>query len=314
MHKVIIDTDPGIDDAMAIHYAFASPQIDLLGLTTVFGNVYTDQATRNALFLAEQAGRRLPVSHGADKPRLQPANPPSHHVHGAEGFGNHPAPQPRSQPDNRSAVEFLSQTCRQHSGEVTLCPIGPLTNIAALLDYDPEIPRHVKRLVIMGGAVFCGGNVTKYAEANIWNDPHAAQEVFAADWDIDLIGLDVTTAISCDRTDFDKLRESAPRVGGFLADISEFYSLFYEGVLGRRACLMHDPAALIAVSERALFDFTSVPLTVICEGAQLGRTLADDSAHARRVNVAVSAQSEKIKNVFLEICAKADMIKDSVAR
>ena len=229
--KIIIDTDPGIDDAMAIHLAFANARLELLALTSVFGNVFTEQATRNSLALVEQAGSSIPVATGAVRPRTQTPNAPSHYVHGKEGFGALPAPTPKAQPDPREAVHLLSEMCRQQSGEIILCTLGPLTNIAALLDADPDIEGHVKKLVIMGGAVWCPGNVTQAAEANIWNDPHAADRVFAADWDIDLIGLDVTQKVTCVQDDFEGLRQTSPEIGGFLANITSFYIDFYQSLL-----------------------------------------------------------------------------------
>jgi len=309
--KIIIDTDPGIDDAMAIHLAFADPRLRLLGLTSIFGNVFTHQATRNALYLAEQAGSTIPVAQGALRPRVQDANKPSHYVHGDEGFGTLPAPSPGRQPDPREAAVFLSETCRQYPGEVILCPVGPLTNIAALLDYDPEITKFVKKLVIMGGAVWCPGNVTGFAEANIWNDPHAADTVFAADWEIDLIGLDVTQTITCVQDDFDSLRGSAPDIGGFLADITKFYIDFYHSVGGIYHCMMHDPSAVIAITDRDAFSFRASPIKVVCEGEEIGRTIADTGAGRRAVNVAISADIARVRKIFLDICAQADTIRDS---
>ena len=204
-HKLIIDTDPGIDDAMAIHYACADSRIELVGLTTIFGNVFIHQATRNALFLLEQAGYDADVAEGAEHPIIMTPNPPSHYVHGDEGLGDLSAPDVSEQADSRPAWAYISEMCRQFPGEIVLCPVGPLTNIARLLEHDPDIVCYVRKLVIMGGAVWVPGNVTDYAEANIWNDPHAADMVFAADWDIDLIGLDVTQKIACDAKDFDQI-------------------------------------------------------------------------------------------------------------
>lgn len=311
--KIIIDTDPGIDDAMAIHLAFADPRLELIGLSSVFGNVFTHQATRNALSLVEQAGSSIPVAAGADHPRKQPANAPSHYVHGKEGFGHLPAPTPKAQPDQREAAIFLSEMCRQHPGEVVLCPVGPLTNIAALLDYDPQIIHYVKKLVIMGGAVWCPGNVTAFAEANIWNDPHAADHVFAADWEIDLIGLDVTQKVTCVQDDFESLRIPSPDIGGFLADITDFYIDFYHSVVGQHVCMMHDPSAVIAITDRDVFEFRQAPLHVVCDGDEIGRTIAETAITAvgrRPVNVAVGVKSERLRKIFLDICAQADTMRD----
>ena len=308
--KIIIDTDPGIDDAMAIHLAFADARLEVLALTSVFGNVFTEQATRNALALVEHAGSTIPVAAGAARPRSQTPNAPSHYVHGKEGFGNLSAPRPKAQPDPREAPQLLSQMCRQHSGEIILCPVGPLTNIAALLDADPDIAAHVKKLVIMGGAVWCPGNVTNVAEANIWNDPHAADRVFAADWDIDLIGLDVTQKVTCVQDDFEGLRQTSPDIGGFLADITSFYIDFYHSVVGQHVCMMHDPSAVIAVTDRDAFEFREAPLRVVCEGDEIGRTIADMQCGRRPVNVAVGVNSARVRKIFLDICAQADTMRN----
>ena len=177
----------------------------------------------------------------AAQPLVQSLNPPSHHVHGAEGFGDVPVKQPYGTPVEMSAADYNVNACRQHSGEIILCAVGPLTNIAAALKVDPELVNHVQKVVIMGGTVWSPGNVSAYAEANIWNDPHAADEVFAADWDIDLIGLDVTQKISCDDADFAHLRKAAPDIGGFLHEISAFYIKYYHSIFQKHVCLMHDP-------------------------------------------------------------------------
>ena len=307
--KLIIDTDPGIDDAMAIHYAFAHPDLDVLGLTTIFGNVFVPQATRNALLLSEQAHYLVDVAEGAAQPQVQSLNPPSHHVHGAEGFGDVPVSQPEGTAIEMNAADYIVKTCRQHSGEVILCPVGPLTNIAAALRADPELVNHVQKVVIMGGAVWASGNVSAHAEANIWNDPHAADEVFAADWDIDLIGLDVTQKIFCDDTDFARLRKASPDIGGFLHDISSFYIKFYHSIIQQHVCLMHDPSALVAITDERFFGFKVTPLSVVCEGEAAGQTVSDGNLSRRPGRVAVSADVQRVKNRFLDICATADKMK-----
>ena len=309
--KLIIDTDPGIDDAMAIHYAFAHPDIEVLALTTVFGNVWVEQATRNALILAEQAHYPCLVAEGADRPITMTPNDPSHYVHGDEGFGDVPAMTPTGQPDPRIAHEVIAELCRQYPGEVVLAPVGPLTNIARLLDYDPEITSYVKKLVIMGGAVFCKGNVSDYAEANIWNDPHAADQVFAADWPIELIGLDITQNIKCDANDFQGLENAAPEIGGFLNSISKFYIKFYHSIMGEHVCLMHDPTAIVAITNPELIEYQAVPLHVIGDGEAIGQTAPSDDQTRRPVKVAVKADGAKICKTFLDISAETDTIKNN---
>ena len=306
---VIIDTDPGIDDAMAIHYASAHPKIDLLGLTTVFGNVFVEQATRNALFLKEQTRDQFDVAQGASVPLEITPNLPSHYVHGDEGLGAMPAPNISSVPDARDAIDYIYDVCAARPGEVVLCPVGPLTNIARLVQEKPDIVSLVKRLVIMGGAVWVDGNVTPYAEANIWNDPHAADIVFSAGWEIDLIGLDITQNITCTQADFDMLAKTSPQIGGFLAEISEFYINFYHSVQHRYVCVMHDPTALVAVTDRDLFTFKKIPLSVMLSGEEIGRSYPDEANGRAGINVAIDANIEAVCKRFLDICSQADTIR-----
>ncbi len=304
--KIIIDTDPGIDDAMAIHQAFADSRLEVVGLTTIFGNVYVEQAARNALWLSEQAAYKCGVATGASKPLIQELNTPSFHVHGAEGFGRLEDIHINGTLDPRPAHIYLSETLRAHSGEIILCPVGPLTNIANLLDYDPDVVNHVKKLVIMGGAVHVPGNVTSFAEANFWNDPHAADKVLAADWQIDLIGLDVTATLQFPPAVFEQVAKTSPRIGGFICDICEFYIDFYEKIVGKRVCLMHDPAALLAISDPEIFTFEKTPLSVIVSGEEVGNSVVSENSGRKAVNVAVKADAQAARQKFLSIYAEAD--------
>ncbi len=308
--KIIIDTDPGIDDAMAIHQAFADSRLEVVGLTTIFGNVYVEQAIRNALWLTEQAKYECSVSGGASKPLVQAMNTPSFYVHGEEGFGSLTEIHPTQNSDPRPAHIYLSETIRANSGEIILCPIGPLTNIAKLLDYDPEIVNHVKKLVIMGGAVHVPGNVTSYAEANFWNDPHAADKVLGAEWHIDLIGLDVTATIQFPPDVFSQIAKESPRIGGFIYDVCEFYINFYEEIVGKRVCLMHDPAALLAISDRDIFTFQKEPLSVILDGTEVGNSFVSENMSRRAVSVAVGVDVDAAKKRFMAILAQADTAFD----
>lgn len=313
--KIIIDTDPGVDDAMAIHLAFADPRLEVVGLTTIFGNVWVEQATRNALYLAEMANYDCDVAEGAAKPLHITPNPPAHFVHGDEGFGDLPPQKPNRKPDPRPAHIYLSETIRVHSGEIILCPIGPLTNIANLLSYDPEIVKHVQKVVIMGGAGFVPGNVTEFAEANIWNDPHAADAVFAADWSVEMIGLDVTAQIECAPADFAELARKAPKIGGFLKRVVDFYIRFYHSVIGREVCLMHDPSAVIAITNPELFTFNEVPVSVVLTGEAVGQTLpVPDASRSKvkpKVRIATGVQVDAVRQAYLEYSAKVDIAADA---
>ena len=302
--KIIIDTDPGIDDAMALFYAIADPAIDLLALTTVFGNVTTAQATRNALFLLKTAGVDVPVAQGLSQPRKLPAFLPSAHVHGSEGFGTLQVPKQMAQVIPQSAPEFLVRMARKHKGELVLSAIGPLTNVAAALDIDPEFCRNLKRIVIMGGSLGAGGNITSVAEANIYHDPHAADFVFRKGCNITLVGLDVTNEVICPRNYFAQLAKKSPKLGGLLHKMADFYIDFYETVGKFEGCGMHDPSALIACSTPELFVTEDHKLRVICSGDRSGETVSDQNLAAEAVKVCVGVNISLVKQKFFENVAK----------
>ena len=302
--KLIIDTDPGIDDAMALFYAISDPGIELIALTTVFGNVTTTQATRNALFLLETAGIDIPVSEGLHKPRELLAYPPSSHVHGTEGFGNLLIEQPKGQAVSESAPEFLVEMARAHKGELVVCPIGPLTNIAAALDLDPEFCNNLKRLVVMGGSLRAGGNITPVAEANIYHDPHAADFLFRHGSNITLVGLDVTNRVICSRAYFRNLAEHSPILGGMLNQMADFYIDFYEKVGKFDGCGMHDPSALVNCVAPDLFVTEDHKLSVIYYGEETGKTISDPSFVGEAVKVCVGVDADAVKKRFFKNVAE----------
>ncbi len=297
--KLIIDTDPGVDDAMAIFYAAAAPDIELLGLTSIFGNVTVEMATRNALRLVEAAGLDIPVAAGANTPMALPPYTPSFHVHGDEGFGDIPAETPKGAAIDESAADFLCRMAREHKGELVLCPIGPLTNVAMAIQQDPEFAQNVKRIVLMGGSYCEGGNITPYAEANIYHDPHAAEVVFASGARIEMVGLDVTHRITCKPDDFEAIAQASPRLGGMLQDMSHFYLKFYATVGKLDGCSLHDPAAVIACTHPHLFTAEDVAIEVTCEGAEIGATV--QSAPDRGVtSVYTAVEAAAVKDLFLQ--------------
>lgn len=300
MTKLIIDTDPGIDDAMAIFYAAAAPDIDLLGLTTIFGNVTTEMATRNALRLLEAADLELPVAQGAPKPLVLPPFAPSAQVHGEEGFGDIPAATPVGRALDEDAADFLIRMAKEHKGELVVCPVGPLTNIAIAVQRDPDFVRNCKRIVIMGGSLEAGGNITPHAEANIYHDPHAADVVFGAGGNVVLVGLDVTLKILCTPGDFRGIAERSPELGGMLRQMSEFYIQFYRDVAGLDGCSLHDPAAVIACTHPDLFTCRAVPLRVSLDEATSGETLAAPETGRKPVNVAMEVDAAAVKALFLK--------------
>lgn len=272
-HKVIIDTDPGIDDAMAIAYAIAHPDIELLALTTIFGNVRTHEATRNALALLDHWGCDADVAEGEAAPLTIPANEPSYLVHGRNGFGEVDIPASTRSKHALDAVDYIIEASKRHPGEITLCAVGPLTNLARLLERDPDVVTRLRAVIVMGGAVHRKGNVTPVAEANIWNDPHAADAVFEAAWPLVLAPLDCTMPVVFTPDFMQALARENPRLGTPLAAMAEFYARFYRSHQGLAGCVPHDVMALSWLTVPGAFRLQKGALCVVTEGAAIGQTL-----------------------------------------
>ncbi len=300
MTPILLDTDPGIDDTMAIFYAMADPALELVGMTTVFGNVYTPDGTRNALALCELAGLDIPVAEGAHVPLVQPQHPPADFVHGKHGFGNAALPDPTRKADPRPAHQFIAETLAARPGEITIVAVGPLTNIALALQHHPEITKTAKKVVVMGGAVRTPGNVSAHAEANIWNDPHAAEIVFSADWHVTLVGLDVTERIQCTPEDFAPMLRTSPECGALMNDAAAFYFQFHIDTKGLNACFLHDPAAIICAQQPELFETVTAPITMRVDGEQAGRTVEDSAGKTPPVTICVEPDAAAIKARFLK--------------
>ncbi len=273
IHKIILDTDPGIDDAMAIFTAMAHPNIDLLGLTTTFGNVSVEQATKNALKLVEMAGTDTPVARGVATPWFKEPAPFPDFVHGVDGFGNLELDDPASNALPISAAEFIVREVNEQPGEITLVAIGPLGNLATALQLDPELPSKVKQVVLMGGVIASDGNVSPVAEANILSDPHAADRVFAASWPVVMVGLDVTHQIMIPRALFDDIAANNAKVGAFMRDAARFYVDFYSSVRQIEGCYAHDVSALAYVVSPDWFETVEGPVCVATDGVAMGQTI-----------------------------------------
>jgi inosine-uridine nucleoside N-ribohydrolase len=258
---------------MAILFALRSPTLEVVGITSVFGNTTSDKATANALRLVERAGASIPVARGAEAPLVKARRPAPTFVHGEDGLGGKAGPPPTGSPIEASAAEFIVDTLRRHPGEITLVPVGPLTNIALALTLEPRLPELVKQVVLMGGAARVPGNVSPVAEANISSDPDAADIVFKASWPVVMVGLDVTTAVRMPDDLLQRIADAEPKLGGFIFSISRFYKEFYEtrGVSG--GFYVHDPSAVAYVIDPGLFETEPARVRVDTDGLGAGQTI-----------------------------------------
>ncbi|ESQ52257.1 hypothetical protein EUTSA_v10016893mg [Eutrema salsugineum] len=274
--KLIIDTDPGIDDSMAILMAFQTPELEILGLTTVFGNVSTQDATRNALLLCEIAGfPDVPVAEGCSEPVKGGIPRVADFVHGTNGLGDVSVPLPSSEKCEKSAAEFLVEKVSEYPGEVTILALGPLTNLAIAIKRDSSFASKVKKIVILGGAFFALGNVNPAAEANIYGDPEAADIVFTSGADITVVGINITTQLKLTDDDLLALRNSKGKHATLLSDMCKFYRDWHVKSDGVYGVYLHDPVSFVAVVRPDLFTYKKGVVRVETQGICIGHTLMD---------------------------------------
>ncbi|KAG6544717.1 hypothetical protein Mapa_013907 [Marchantia paleacea] len=276
--KVIIDTDPGIDDAMAILMAFQSPDVEIIGMTTIFGNVSTPLATTNALYLCELGGLHIPVAEGSWEPLKGGVPRIADFVHGADGFGNTnvvPMLKKASQKSEQAACDFLIQKVAENPGEITIVALGPLTNVALAIQKDPSFGSNIDELIVLGGAFFASGNVTPAAEANIFGDPEAADIVFTAGINTQVIGINLTTQVILNEEDLLEIKNSKSKYGSYLYDITRFYRAWHLSSDGLDGIFLHDPTCMAALLNSSLFTYRTGVVRVETQGLCTGLTLLD---------------------------------------
>ncbi len=271
---VILDVDPGHDDAVALMMACGSPELDLLAVTTVAGNVALEKTTRNALRVLSLVGHTgVPVGAGASEPLHRPLRT-AEDIHGESGLDGPKIPEADFEPDERGAVGLIADTLRDSPEPVTLVPVGPLTNVAALLRAHPGLKGKIAHVSLMGGSIGLG-NTTPAAEFNIFVDPEAAREVFDSGLRITMSGLDVTHQAGAGTAERDRLR-AAGGVGGVVAGFLDFFAATYEGVFGFDAPPLHDPVAVAAVLDPGLLKTRPMRVDVECESELTrGETVCD---------------------------------------
>lgn len=274
MTKLIIDTDPGIDDSRAIQFAFGCEKFDILGLTTVYGNVDIALSTRNALRLLHLLDKKdVPVAKGAAHPLNSKFSGGVPFIHGDDGQGNTWAAEAPLNAIELTADEFIIKKVNESPGEVTLAALGPLTNLALALKKDPGIQHKVKEVVFMGGNAFCAGNASPAAEANILSDPDAADQVLGAIWPVTMVGLDVTHKTVLSRETFDEIAKNESPINVHVTKAYLFYLDFFQRVNQMKGTYVHDSSVFAFLINRSLYKTAKHPIRVeTSDGISKGKT------------------------------------------
>lgn len=302
--RILLDTDPGIDDSLAILLALASPEVSLEGMSIVHGNSSVERGAINALSVLELAGAgHIPVAQGCGLPLVQPSLIAAE-THGDTGLGYAKLPEPRAKPTRQHGCDFLIEQILSNPGEITLVAVGPLTNVAWAIRREPRVIESVKEVIIMGGALRHEGNASALAEFNTLVDPHAAHIVFHSGMPITLVPLDVTYQCVLTRPDVDRLRKIESPLTRFIADATRFYMEYHEDYQGIEGCVINDPLALALTFAPELCDYKELYVDVdISGGVSMGKTLADFYNYDKKpanMKVALGVRPRDFIELFLE--------------
>ncbi|OZG66301.1 nucleoside hydrolase [Bifidobacterium hapali] len=307
MKKIILDLDTGIDDTLAIAYALGSGEAELVGITGTYGNVTVDQGVRNALAVAELFGHpEVPVYRGVDHPLTRDTftvSAGSAFIHGNNGIGEIDIPDANREPESEPAVDFIIDAVKTYGKELTYIPTGALTNIATALRRAPEIRNLFGSIVLMGGALTVPGNVNAWTEANISQDPEAADYLFRSGVRSTMIGLDVTMQTLLTRRQTQRWRDLDTPAGRFLADMTDYYIHAYETTAPNLGgCGLHDPLAVAAALDPTIVATLPINLKVDLDGATRGRTIGDYDRLAdpfKTTNVAIAVNASRFLDDFM---------------
>lgn len=298
--SIILDTDPGQDDALALFLALASPEIELASVVTVAGNVPQPLVTDNALALLEVAGRTdIPVYRGAERPLIRPQYT-AEYVHGETGIDGAGLPPPSSSAQSQHGVHHLIEAClRAPEGSVTLCPVGPLTNIALALATEPSIADHIREIVWMGGALSGRPNTQGIGEFNAYVDPHAVEIVLRSGVPMTMFPLDVTHQAILGPDALDRLRACDTPVTNCCVGMSEFYAQHDEDRFGFKGAVMHDPCVIAYLIDPTLFEGRRMRVAVELHDPELlGRTY--ESSDGADVFVMLEADADRLIELFVD--------------
>ncbi|MFP4461299.1 MAG: nucleoside hydrolase [Thermotogota bacterium] len=304
--KIILDCDPGHDDAVAILLAGIAEEIELLGVTTVAGNSYVENTTKNALILVENGNLNVPVCKGASKPlvRDQIVAPD---IHGESGLEGANLPNPTINADPRAAVEFIAEKVCEFEGEVTLCAVGPLTNVAIFLLNYPHLIDKVKEIVIMGGGI-AFGNTTPVAEFNIFADPEAAQIVFNSSVPLTVFGLDVTHQTKIFLDEIKKMQTLSSFIVSKMGVLLDFFHQTYFHVFRIKGAPLHDPCVIAYLIEPDIFEYEDYYCQIELKGEMTyGQTVVDywkNSGKSTNSKWAVKADRERFIDLLFRYLSK----------
>ncbi|NMM94072.1 nucleoside hydrolase [Bifidobacterium oedipodis] len=305
--KLILDLDTGIDDALAIAYALGSSEVELIGITGTYGNVKVDDGVRNSLAITDLFGhpevkvyRGLPHASAAESFAVSDI---SRLIHGSNGIGDVDIPDSSREPESESAVDFIIDAVKTYGKDLVYVPTGPMTNIDAAIAKAPEIINEIGAIVLMGGALTVCGNVSPWAEANIDQDPDAANRLFRSGAPATMVGLDVTLKTLLTYQQTQRWRDLGTKAGNFLADMTDYYIRAYEVAsphLG--GCGLHDPLAVGVAVDPTLVRTFDLNMQVDVQGATRGRTIGDNTRlndPVKTMKVAVDVDARRFLNEFM---------------
>ena len=306
--KMILDLDTGVDDALALAYAVADPEVDLIGIVASYGNNLLDVCAENSLKLLELLGQTdvpvykgLPHSSTTDSFEVMQV---SKDIHGNNGIGDVELPTPKRAVEAESGVDFYIEAAHKYGKDLIIIPTGPMTNLAAALEKDPEIAHLIGNVTFMGGALTVEGNVTDVAEANINQDAKAANTVLQSDLPLTMVGLDVTLRTLLTKKETQQWRDLGTKAGKAYADITDFYiDAYYNLGIDKNGCALHDPLTVGVSIDPTFVQTISLFMKVNYDEQNYGRTIGDNSRlndPNPNVKVAVNVDKERYLKVFME--------------
>lgn len=305
--KLILDLDTGIDDTLAIAYALGSPEVELIGIVGTYGNVLLKQGVRNDLAITDLLGHPevkvyAGLPHALKKDSFE-VLPVSAFIHGDNGIGNVSIPDSSRSVESESGVDFIIDAVKTYGKDLIYVPTGPQTNLAAAIKKAPEIVNEIGKVVLMGGALTVPGNVSPWSEANISQDPDAANDVFRSGIPATMVGLDVTLQTLLTYKETQQWRDFDTPAGRFLADVTDFYIKAYETTApGLGGCGLHDPLAVGVAVDPTLVTTLPINMQVDVEGATRGRTIGDGDRlndPQKTMQVAVGVDVQRFLSEFM---------------